>query len=495
MEKNELMSKLDKMFFPQSVAVVGASDVPGKWGSRILTAILGWSYQGRVYPVNPNRKSLYNVACYPDLGSIPGEVDLAVFTIPAKMIPAAFRECIAKGITAAVVISAGFKETGEEGEVLEKEIIEIAREGGIVFMGPNTMGVVSAHHSFEAVPLPTAPKPGGLSIISQSGNLGIQMMKWTGHKEIGLSIYAGVGNEAMLKAGDLLRYVGTRDEVRAVAMYIEGIPDGREFMEIACEVTRKKPVIALKGGNSATGSKAAQSHTGSMAGSVAAYRAMFAQSGITQVDTPSELLNVSAAMTHLAIPQGNRVGVMSFGGGWGVIAADQCEKAGLAMPQLTPEIIRVIDAYLPAFWNRRNPVDVVGEDDPEMCLQVIGALARWDETDMVMALGIVGRSSFLEDFIECQERLEGKIFKRELKLSILKDQIRSEDRILSGIGRIQKETGKPILVVALTDGGLTMRYTDYGPVITLSNPEEAVAIFAHMARYGRYLEAIRGQRS
>lgn len=198
-------------------------------------------------------------------------------------------------------------------------------------------------------------------------------------------------------------------------------------------------------------------------------------------------------MTHLAIPRGNRVGVMSFGGGWGVIAADQCEKAGLAMPQLTPEIIRVIDAYLPAFWNRRNPVDVVGEDDPEMCLQVIGALARWEETDMVMALGIVGRSSFLEDFIECQERLEGKIFKRELKLSILKDQIRSEDRILSGIGRIQKETGKPILVVALTDGGLTMRYTDYGPVITLSNPEEAVAIFAHMARYGRYLEAIRGQ--
>lgn len=487
MDRTALFNILDKMFFPGSVALVGASDVPGKWGNRILTSILGWSYHGKVFPVNPGKKSIIGLECYPSLSSIPYDVDLAVFTVPASRVLDGFRDCIAKGIHAAVVISAGFKETGQEGARLEKELLDIARQGEIVFIGPNTMGIVSPHHSFEAVPLPTAPRAGGLAIISQSGNIGIQMMKWIGHKDIGLSIFAGVGNEAMLRSSDLLAYMGSRDEVKAIAMYIEGIPNGREFMEIASEVTRKKPVIALKAGNTVTGSKAAQSHTGSMAGSYATYKAMFTQAGIIRVETPSELLNVSAALTHLPVPHSNRVGVMSFGGGWGVITADQCESSGLVLPPLTPEIIHEIDSRLPNFWNRRNPVDVVGEDDPDMCLHVIGALAKWEATDAVMALGIVGRSRFVEDFIESQERLEGKIFSRELKLTVLKDQIRSEDRIISGIGKIQKETGKPILVVALTEGGLSMRYTDYSPVITLSNPEEAVTIIRQMAHYGIFL--------
>jgi acyl-CoA synthetase (NDP forming) len=492
MDRKELLSKLDKMFFPQSVAVVGASDVPGKWGNSILTAILGWSYRGQVYLVNPNKKSILNIECYPNLRAIPGEVDLALFTIPARMIPDGFRDCIAKGIQTAVVISAGFKETGEEGTRLEKEIVMIAREGGLVFIGPNTMGIASAHHYFDAVFTPTAPRPGGLAIISQSGNLGIQIMKWTHHKDIGLSIYAGTGNEAMLTSSDLLMYMGSRDEVKAVAMYIEGIPNGREFMEIAAEVTRKKPVVAIKAGRSSSGSKAAQSHTGSMAGSFATYKAMFAQAGIIQVNTPLELLNVAAAMTHLPIPMSNRVGVMTFGGGWGIIAADECEDSGLVLPQLTPEIIHDLDGYLPDYWNRRNPVDVVAESDPDLYLHIIGALARWDATAVVIALGIVGRSRFVEDFIESQERLDGRIFSRELKLSILRDQIRSEERIISGIGKIQKETGKPILVVALAEGGLTMKYTDYGPVIILSSPEEVVSIISHMVHYGKFLAESKG---
>jgi acyl-CoA synthetase (NDP forming) len=210
------------------------------------------------------------------------------------------------------------------------------------------------------------------------------------------------------------------------------------------------------------------------------------------VNTPLELLNVAAAMTHLPIPRSNRVGVMTFGGGWGIITADECEDSGLVLPQLTPEIISDLDGRLPDYWNRRNPVDVVAEADPDLYLHVIGALARWDATDAVIALGIVGRSRFVEDFIESQERLDGRIFSRELKLSILRDQIRSEERIISGIGKIQKETGKPILVVALAEGGLTMRYTDYGPIIILSSPEEAVTIISHMSSYGRYLNGIKG---
>jgi len=487
MEKKELKARLDKMFFPQSVAVVGASDVPSKWGNLILTSILGWGFRGSVYPVNPKKGTIFGLKSYPSVTAIPDPVDLAVFTIPAPLIPAAMRECVAKGIQSAVVISSGFKEMGEDGEKLEIEINGIAREGGMVFIGPNTMGIVSAHHFFEAEPSPTAPSPGGLGIISQSGNLGLQIIKWVAHKNIGLAIYAGTGNEAMLKSSDLLWYMGQRDEVKAIAMYIEGITNGREFMKIAAEVTRKKPVIAIKAGRSQAGSKAAQSHTGSLAGSYATYKAMFAQAGIIQVTTPAELLNVSSAIVHLPIPGSNRVGVMTMGGGWGIVTADECEDAGLVLPPLTPELISELDRHLPQYWNRRNPVDVVGEADPSLYLKVIETLAGWDEVDSVIALGIIGRAGYVEDFIASQERFDRKLYSSELKLSILKAHIQAEEKVISGIGRIQKDTGKPVIVVGLQEGGLTMRYTDNLPVIIMSNPEKAVSILAHMARYGMYL--------
>jgi acyl-CoA synthetase (NDP forming) len=489
MERKELISKLDKMFFPQSVAVVGASDVPAKWGNLILTSILGWGFKGKVYPVNPKKDRLLGLKCYPNLSAIPDPVDLAVFTIPAPMVPASMRECVAKGIPAAVVISSGFKEMGADGEKLEKEIVGIARESGMVFIGPNTMGIASAHHFFEAQPSPTAPSPGGLGIISQSGNLGLQIMKWVAHKDVGLAMYAGTGNEALLKSSDLLMYMGHRDEVKAIAMYIEGITNGREFMEVAGEVTKKKPVVAIKAGRSQAGSKAAQSHTGSMAGSYATYKAMFAQAGIIQVSTPSELLNVASAVNHLPIPHSNRVGIMTMGGGWGIVAADECEDSGLVLPPLSPEIVSRLDNHLPQYWNRRNPVDVVGEADPGLYLTVIETLAQWKEVDSVIALGIIGRAGYVEDFISCQERVDQKLYSRELKLAVLKAQVQAEERVVSGIGKIQKETGKPIIVVGLHEGGLALKYTDNSPVITLSNPEEAVSIIAHMARYGMYLRS------
>ena len=487
MDRTDLNRKLDKMFYPSSVAVVGASEVPAKWGNLILTSILGWEFKGKVFPVNPKQDLILGLKSYHSLPEIPEEVDCAVLALPASLIPAAMRECAAKNITSVVIISSGFKEMGEEGTRLENEIIDIARENGIVFIGPNTMGIASAHHYFEALPTSTAGKPGGLAVISQSGNLGLQIIKWIAQKEVGLSLYAGTGNEAMLHASDLLAYMGGRDEVKAIAMYIEGIADGREFMEAAGVVTKKKPVIALKAGRSQAGSKAAQSHTGSMAGSYATYKAMFNQVGIIPVTTPTELMNVSAAVSVLPIPRTNRVAIMTMGGGWGIIAADECEEHGLVLPQLSPDIIKDLDGHLPQYWNRRNPVDVVGEGDPGLYLHVIEALAKWEEVDAVIALGIVGRSRYVEDFISCQERFDGKIYSRELKLAVLKGQIQAEERVISGIAGIQKATGKPILVVGLNEEGLTLKQTSFGPVATLSSPEDAVAITAKMAHYGTYL--------
>jgi acyl-CoA synthetase (NDP forming) len=377
---------------------------------------------------------------------------------------------------------------GGEGARIEEEVVHIAREGGIALMGPNTMGIASAHGRLEALPTPTGPTPGGLSIISQSGNLGLQVLKWIAHKGIGLAMYAGTGNEAVLHASDLLAYMGDRDEVKAVAMYMEGLADGRNFMEIAREVTAKKPVVALKAGRSQAGSRAAESHTGSLAGSYATYRAMFAQCGVIQVNTPTGLLNTSAALTLLPIPRSNRVGIMTMGGGWGINADHDCEDRGLVLPPLSEGAIRDLDGRLPRYWNRRNPVDVVGEGDPELYLHVIETLARWDEVDAVIALGIVGRSRYVEDFIACQERFDGKLYSRELKLAVLKAQIQPRPRHV-GHRADPEGDGKPVLVVALTEEGLSVRRTSYSPVISLSTPEEAVDILAHMAFYGEYLAA------
>ncbi len=484
----ELSSKLDKLFFPQSLALIGASDTPGKWGFSILLSMMGGGYEGRIYPVNPARESILGLKAYASVSEIPEAVDLAIFTIPARKVPDGLRECVASGIQSAVIISSGFKEAGDEGAALEREIVAIARQGGLIFIGPNTMGIASAHQRLEAIPAPSAPEAGGLAMISQSGNLGLQLLKWVSHREIGLSFYAGTGNEAGLKASQLLDYCGSRPEVKAIAMYMEGIENGREFMEVAGRVTREKPVVVLKTGRSSSGSQAAASHTGSMAGSYATYCAMFRQTGVTQVRTPMELINVATAMTHLPIPRSNRVAIMTMGGGWGVIAADECEDSGLVLPALSPWLIADLDKQLPDYWNRGNPVDVVGEGDPDLYLHVIEALARWDEVDAVIALGVVGRSMYVQDSLACQEKVKTIVLPRDLKQQVLKEQLKSERRILSEVARIQGETGKPVVVVTLNENGLTVTHTGHGSAISLSSPDEAVSIIAHMARYGGHLQ-------
>jgi len=488
MSKKDLMDKLDAMFFPKSLAIIGASNVPGKWGFLIITSILGKGYRGKIFPVNPKQETILGLKAYPRLDAIPEDIDLAILVIPARLIPDALRDCIARDIHAAVIITSGFKEAGKVGAALEEEITEIARQGNLVFIGPNTMGIASEYNNLEAIPAPMGANQGGLGIISQSGNLGLQIMQWIAHKEIGLSFYAGTGNEALLKASDLLAYFGYRDEVKAIAMYIEGIENGGEFKEIARQVTKKKPVIALKSGRSQRGSKAAQSHTGSMAGSFAAYSAMFKQTGIIQVRTPSELSNVAGALAHLPIPRSNRVGIMSLGGGWGIIAADECEDAGLALPELSDDIIKDLDTHLPEYRNRSNPIDIVGEGDANLYIHIMEVLARWEEVDSIIALGIVGRSGYVEDFIECQEKIDGKLFSRELKLSFLKDQLKSERRIITEMARMQSQTKKPIIVVSLIEGGLSIVDTEYGRALSLSTPEEAVTIIAHMVNYRAYLD-------
>jgi acyl-CoA synthetase (NDP forming) len=486
----DLRKKLDAMFFPESVAIIGASDIPGKWGFMITTAIVSGGFKGKIYPINTKKDLILDLKTYPDLESIPDKVDLAIITIPAVHVGNALRDCIKKGTTAVVVISSGFRETGNEGLKLENEIDEIAKDSGLIFLGPNTMGTISTHAGLTAIGVPVFPGKGSLGIISQSGNIGVQIIQWTINRGMGVCFYAGTGNEAVLKADMLLEYFGERDEVNGIAMYLEGVENGRRFMDTAKKVTRKKPVVALKTGRSKTGSKAAQSHSGALAGSFETYTAMFKQSGIIQVRNPTEMLNVAGAMTNLPIPKSNRVGIMSLGGGWGVVTADECEGAGLVLPALSNNIIEELNKRLPSYWNKSNPIDLVGESKPELHLATLELLAKWDMIDSIIALGVVGTLKIVEDFIESQEKIGGHLFSKELKLSVIKDHIRTENKFISEMARLQKETGKPIIAVSLGEGVQTLQHTSYGPAMCLTTPEEAASILSYMAGYRYYLDRL-----
>jgi acyl-CoA synthetase (NDP forming) len=318
----------------------------------------------------------------------------------------------------------------------------------------------------------------------------VQIIQWAISEGIGVGIYAGTGNEALLKTTDILSYLGYRDEVKAIALYVEGIDDGMAFMKIVREITKAKPVIVLKAGRTITGSMAAKSHTGSIAGSFEVYSAAFKQTGVIRVDSPSELLNVAGAISVLPIPKSNRVGIMSLGGGWGVVTADECEGAGLEIPSLSGDIIKDLDSKLPSFWNRANPIDLVGEPDPDLHIHILNLLANWDKVDSIIALGIIGQTSFYSATLANQEKISCKRFRQETIDSVIKARSDIEKRFLTEMARLQKKTSKPIIAISLggDDAEFVIKVDGYGSVTTLSTPEEAVNIIKHMARYRKYLD-------
>jgi len=490
MDKKDKMKYMDRIFFPRSIAIIGASEVPGKWGFLLTSNILGGGYEGDVFPVNPKKDKVMGLKAYPSIKDIPGEVDLAIIAIPARLVPDAFKECVAKGIHAAVVITSGFRETGEEGARLQSVITDIAEQGDMVFVGPNTMGTVSTFHNLISMGVPLSPMPGGLAVISQSGNIGNQMIDWATHKGFNVGFYAGTGNEAMLKTSDLLEYFGSKEEVKALALYIEGLDNGRDFMDAARRITRTKPVIALKAGATSSGSKAAKSHTGSMAGSFEVFSAMFKQAGIVQVGTPSELVNVAGAMSNIPVPRGNRIGIMTLGGGWGVVTADECEKSGLYLPPLSEEIIGDLDKRLPGYWNRTNPIDTVGETDIELQVHILNVLAHWDAVDSIIALGMVGREVYLANSIKYHERVSGKKMDPDVVDALMRKYHNVEMRFFTEAARLQSETSKPIIAVSLSGGSTEtiVRIKEHGNILFLSTPEQAVNIIKHMYVYRKYLD-------
>ena len=379
------------LFYPRSVAFVGASGRMGKWGYTLLTNTIGGGYNGEIYLVNPKGGTIAGRPVYQSVADIPGPVDVAVVSIPAKAVPALIPEFKKKKIANMLLIASGFAETGEDGVKKEKELIDQARAAGIRIIGPNTMGICNPHINFYCTGTHVRPKPGSTSIVAQSGNMGNQLLAFAELQGIGIRGFCGSGNEGMITIEDYLDAFEVDPLTDTVMLYIESVKNGRRFFESARRVGKKKPVILLKGGQTDAGSKAAASHTGAMSSDSRVFNAVCRQAGVVKVEQPMQLLDLSAAFSSLPLPKGNRVAIMTLGGGWGVVTADLCEAYGLEIPDLTPEIIKKIDEILPPYWSRANPIDLVGENDMSIPMTTLEALMKWDGCDAIINLGIMGR--------------------------------------------------------------------------------------------------------
>ncbi|MDD5169217.1 MAG: CoA-binding protein, partial [Syntrophales bacterium] len=480
-----------KIFHARSIAFIGASAQLGKWGNMLLTNVAAGGYEGNIYLVNPKGEDIAARKVYKTIAEIDGRVDLGIVTLPANRVLDLIPEFKAKGIRYMLLISSGFSETGHEGRELEEKLVNAAKESGILILGPNTMGICNPHCKFYCTGTPSWPKAGSIGLVSQSGNLGTQLLAFAEKQGIGIRAFSGSGNEAMITIEDYLHAFEVDADTKTVVLYIESIKDGRRFFSTARQVSEKKPVIVLKGGRTDAGNRAAASHTGAMASNIRIFNAACRQAGVILADQPMDLLDYSTVFSSVPLPRGKRVALMTLGGGWGVVATDLCIEAGLNIPRLTPDVITMIDGILPPYWSRENPIDLVGEFDPSIPIRVVEALAKWDQCDAIIHLGAVGRNYFVANMLKAAVASDPNVPK-EYYDEGLKIFEQAECDFFKHTVKLMEAYGKPILGVLLLDDEKRKTVTDipgsrYKGVAFLT-PERAVKALASMASYRNWLD-------
>ncbi len=372
-------SPLDPIFYPRSMAIIGASRQLGSVGQSLLANVIDSRYQGIVYPVNPKAKGILGIKSYPSVMDIPDKVDLAVIVVPARFVPGVLEECGEIGIKGAIIISAGFKEIGGDGVELEKETLEVAHSYGISVVGPNCLGVVNTDKisSVNATFGTMMPKEGNISFISQSGALCVAVLDYAREANIGFSKFISMGNKAGVNENDLLLYLKNDSKTDVILMYLEDLEDGREFINIARDITshptNPKPVIALKAGRTLLGARAASSHTGSLAGSDSVYDAIFHQCGVIRGETLEEVFDYVKVFSTQPLPRDNKVAIITNSGGPGILATDSCIRFGLDIASFSSPTKKALKALLPPTASINNPVDLIAEAQEE---QYQGALER-----------------------------------------------------------------------------------------------------------------------
>jgi acetyltransferase len=377
---------LDAFFSPDSVAVIGASSTPGKMGYILMDNITRYGYEGEVYPINPKGGEILGKQAYPSILDVPGEVDLAVIVIPAQYIPDVVDQCGEKGVKALLVISAGFREIGPEGARRERDVIARAQKYGMRVLGPNCLGLIDTISSLNATFAAGMPDRGEIAFFSQSGALCAAILDWSKEEGLGFSHFVSLGNKADVTEIDLLKAWEDDPHSKVILGYLEGIADGEEFMRAARQVTRKRPVIAIKSGTTQAGTRAISSHTGSLAGSEKAYEAAFNQSGILRAESVQDLFDFSEIFAYQPMLRGNRIAIVTNAGGPGILATDALDRAGLELARFSKATIAAMEQHLPSTANLYNPVDVIGDARSDRYRAALEAVLRDPGVDGAVVL-------------------------------------------------------------------------------------------------------------
>ena len=414
-ERRAVAASLLPLFFPRSIAVIGASNDASSIGGRLFNNILSEGFVGPLYPVNPTSKVVRSVKAYPSIAEVPDEVDLAFIVVPQRFVLQVVQECADAGVRGVVVISAGFSEVGEEGAAEERRLLEIVRESGMRMVGPNCMGLLNTSDAsrLNGTFAPVYPPAGNVAMSSQSGALGIAILDYATRKNIGISQFVSVGNKADVSGNDLIMSWEDDPQTDVITLYLESFGNPLKFSRIARRIGKKKPIIAVKSGRTSAGSRAASSHTGALASSDEAVNALFRQAGVIRVDTIEELFDTASLLASQPIPAGTRVGIITNAGGPGILAADALEANGLRLPELSGELQGQIAARLPAEASTHNPVDLIASGGPNEFEHATTLLLESGEVDSVMVIyvptTVEGAEGVARALRDCQERHDGGV--------------------------------------------------------------------------------------
>ena len=479
---------LTPLFAPRAVAVVGASDDPLKWGGSLLLNLIDGGFAGAIYPVNRRGGTVCGLPAFRSVAELPEAPDLALVTLGATQVNAVVEQCGERGIPVVLVVAADFSEAGEAGAAAEAELTQTARTSGVTLIGPNCMGLVATHSRLHAVGfLELRPQAGRLSVVSQSGNIGVQLVNAAERRGIGIDKYVTVGNEASTSALDVVDALRDDAQTAATLVYLEGVDDGRRFLDVMRRTTRQKPVVVLRGGLTEYGRRAAASHTGAMAGAADVFLAAARQTGCLVRTGPDESLDLALCLTALPLPPGRRVAIMTLGGGWGVLAADELARNDLELALLEPHVLAELDKLLPGYWSRNNPIDLVASIGPDLAERTLTLLAESEAVDAVVVLGVLRSPSTGWTSDDAGPAAGGPGAPGSDRFNP------AEIAFLERVTALMERTGKPIvnvplrpLEVATFPGGAR-----HDPVI-LYSPVAAVRALAAMAWYAEYVAAQAG---
>ena len=484
---SDRIRSMEKIFSPRSIAFIGASNSIAKWGGIIFRNLLDGGYEGAIYPVNQREEKILELRAFRSVLDIPGEVDLAIFTIPAAAISDSISDCVKKGIKAGIVITAGFSELGAQGRVLQEDMLKIARAGGMVLVGPNGQGISVPRQKLHPWMPTFKPDPGVIGIASQSGNVSTALSEQLAEFGFGCSKVVSAGNCADIGWPDYLEYFRQDSETKVILLYIEGLDEGRDFLEAAKRASLEKPVVIVKSGRTEAGGSAVASHTGVLAGSDEVFTASCRQAGLVRADSLEDAVFTAATFVATPLPQGRRVGIITGGGGFGVIAADAAIRLGLDLVKFSDETIGELRKHLPPWWAPNNPVDMVagiGFGGPR---ELIPILMESGEVDGVILLGIGWHYSMVDavnakvDYLTLDNEETRKRFEHEIRYS-------------SRLADYARQWGKPLLMTsAVARLAVRRKYTSIvrlleQGIMIYPTLEDVVKAFSNLADRHHFLK-------